>query len=86
VIIPKLNEKDLWDVPDEVKRKLKFTLAETVDDVLAVALLRKGGGGRKPKPAGPRKHEAPKEEDDIKERPDVARSIAIAGLSLPTVG
>src|SRR5678815_4604748 len=38
VIVPKLNEKDLVDVPDEVKRKLKFTLAETVDDVLAAAL------------------------------------------------
>jgi ATP-dependent Lon protease len=41
VIIPKLNEKDLADVPEEVKRKLKITLAENVDDVLAVALDRK---------------------------------------------
>jgi ATP-dependent Lon protease len=41
VIIPKLNEKDLADVPDEVKRKLKFSLAENVDDVLAGALDRK---------------------------------------------
>ena len=38
VVIPKLNEKDLPDVPAEVKKKLKFTLAETVDEVLAVAL------------------------------------------------
>src|SRR6185312_1268148 len=41
VIIPKLNEKDLADVPEEVKRKLRFTLAENVDDVLEVALDRK---------------------------------------------
>jgi ATP-dependent Lon protease len=41
VIIPKLNEKDLPDVPDEVRRKLKFTLAQNVDDVLAVALRKK---------------------------------------------
>lgn len=41
VIIPKLNEKDLADVPDEVRRKLKFTFAENVDEVLAVALGRK---------------------------------------------
>jgi ATP-dependent Lon protease len=41
VIIPKLNEKDLADVPEEVKQKLKFNLAENVDDVLAVALERK---------------------------------------------
>jgi len=38
VIIPKLNEKDLPDVPAEVKEKLEFVLAETVDEVLAAAL------------------------------------------------
>jgi ATP-dependent Lon protease len=38
VVIPKLNEKDLVDIPEEVKRKLNFVAAETVDDVLAVAL------------------------------------------------
>jgi ATP-dependent Lon protease len=49
VIIPKLNEKDLADVPEEIRRKVKFTLAKTVDDVLAVALARKGGAKRKKK-------------------------------------
>jgi ATP-dependent Lon protease len=38
VIIPKLNEKDLVDVPEEAKQKLKFVPAENVDDVLSVAL------------------------------------------------
>jgi ATP-dependent Lon protease len=38
VIIPKLNEKDLADVPQEVKEKVEFVLADTVDDVLAAAL------------------------------------------------
>jgi ATP-dependent Lon protease len=38
VIIPKLNEKDLPDVPAEVKEKLEFVLAENVDEVLAAAL------------------------------------------------
>lgn len=52
VIIPKLNEKDLADVPDEVKRKLKFTLAENVDDVLAVALERKKAVKAAPKRKG----------------------------------
>ncbi|MBI3849073.1 MAG: endopeptidase La [Verrucomicrobia bacterium] len=54
VVIPKLNEKDLPDVPAEVKKKLKFTLAETVDEVLAAALERTN---RKPlsKPEGARK-------------------------------
>jgi len=44
VIVPKRNEKDLPDIPDEVKNTLKFHFAETVDDVLAVAL----GAGRRP--------------------------------------
>ncbi len=38
VIIPKLNEKDLVDVPAEAKEKLKFIPVENVDEVLAVAL------------------------------------------------
>ena len=38
VIVPKMNEKDITDVPAEAKEKLKFTFAETVDDVLAAAL------------------------------------------------
>jgi ATP-dependent Lon protease len=38
VIIPKLNEKDLSELPEEVKSTLKITLAETVDEVLAAAL------------------------------------------------
>jgi ATP-dependent Lon protease len=38
VLYPKLNEKDLADIPDEVKRALKFTPVETVDEVLAAAL------------------------------------------------
>ena len=42
VIIPRRNEKDLVDIPDEVRNTLKFHLVDTVDDVLEVAL-----GGRK---------------------------------------
>jgi ATP-dependent Lon protease len=38
VIIPKLNEKDLVDIPDEVRKKITFYPVETVDDVLKVAL------------------------------------------------
>ncbi len=41
VIIPKLNEKDLFDVPAEVKGKLNLILVETMDDVLAAALEKK---------------------------------------------
>ncbi len=40
VIIPKLNEKDLPEIPSEVKRKITFRPVETVDEVLAIALGR----------------------------------------------
>ena len=42
VIIPKLNEKDLVDVPEEAKQNLKFVPVENVDEVLAVALEKNG--------------------------------------------
>jgi ATP-dependent Lon protease len=45
VIIPKLNEKDLVDVPEEAKQKLKFVPVENVDEVLAVALENDGAAG-----------------------------------------
>ncbi|MCL4683342.1 endopeptidase La [Myxococcota bacterium] len=38
VILPKRNEKDLVDVPEEVRAELEIRLAESVEDVLAVAL------------------------------------------------
>jgi len=38
VILPKRNEQDIEDVPDEIKQSLKFVYVETVDDVLASAL------------------------------------------------
>ena len=39
IIIPKLNEKDISDLPDEVRQKLRIVLVETVDEVLAEALV-----------------------------------------------
>lgn len=38
VILPKRNEFDLDDVPEEIKNKMQFVFAETVDDVLDAAL------------------------------------------------
>jgi len=38
VLIPKLNEKDLPDVPDEAKEQINFVLVENVDELLAHAL------------------------------------------------
>ena len=39
VILPKPNAADLEDVPSEVRDALEFHFAETLDDVLRVALL-----------------------------------------------
>ena len=41
VIIPKKNEKDLRDVPEEIRKNLKIIAVENMDQVLAAALRRK---------------------------------------------
>ena len=43
VILPKRNETDIDDVPDEIRQSMKFIFAESVEDVLNAAL-------EKPKP------------------------------------
>jgi ATP-dependent Lon protease len=39
LIMPTSNEKDLRDVPDEVKKSVTFTFVGTMDEVLRLALL-----------------------------------------------
>ena len=39
VILPKLNERDLVDVPEPIKRDMTFHFVEHVEDVLGIALL-----------------------------------------------
>jgi ATP-dependent Lon protease len=51
VIIPKLNEKDLYDVPEEAKQNLKFIAVENVDEVLSVALEKGAAQSKEEKPA-----------------------------------
>jgi len=41
VVIPKENEKDLAEVPDEIKRAVKITPVEKLDEVIEIALTRK---------------------------------------------
>jgi len=38
VVLPLENEKDLADVPDEIKEELSFVFAETIEDILREAL------------------------------------------------
>jgi len=39
VILPRRNEKDLEDVPENVRRELEFVFVERIDEVLPAALV-----------------------------------------------
>jgi ATP-dependent Lon protease len=41
VILPRKNEKDLRDIPDDVRKQLKLVLADSMDQVLEAALRRR---------------------------------------------
>ncbi len=41
IIVPKPNKKDLRDIPENVKKDIVFHFAETMQDVLKVALVKK---------------------------------------------
>jgi ATP-dependent Lon protease len=52
VILPTLNRKDLDDIPDKVKKHIRFTFVDKVDEGIAVAMKgglrnRKAGSGRR---------------------------------------
>ncbi|MGE5462391.1 MAG: S16 family serine protease, partial [Syntrophothermus sp.] len=60
IILPKRNEQDLEDVPEEIKKEMKFVFVDTVDDVIQSALeaAKKSSQTRtnsKPKKAASRK-------------------------------
>ena len=38
IILPKRNEQDLDDVPEEIKKSMKFVFVEDVDEVIKSAL------------------------------------------------
>ena len=57
VILPKKNEKDLLDVPEEVRKQIKLVTVENMDQVLAAALR------RKPRPLKPNPATAKSEGD-----------------------
>ncbi|MGO9308171.1 MAG: endopeptidase La [Spirochaetia bacterium] len=42
VILPKRNERDLEDVPEDVRGKMRFVLVERIDEALKAGLLDKG--------------------------------------------
>ena len=46
VILPKRNEGDLDDVPEQVREQMTFHIAEDIADVLDGGAARGGGSGR----------------------------------------
>ena len=62
VILPKKNEKDLRDIPEEIRKSIKLVLADSMDQVLEAALRRRPkavAATAKPEPGsgGPRSPE-----------------------------
>jgi ATP-dependent Lon protease len=41
VVIPRKNEKDLRDIPDEIRKQIKIVLVDSMDQVLETALRRR---------------------------------------------
>ena len=64
IILPKRNEQDLDDIPEEIKKSMKFIFVESVDDVIQSALeepaksSRAKANGKSKKKATPRKTKA----------------------------
>jgi ATP-dependent Lon protease len=70
IILPRKNEKDLRDIPEEIRKQIKLVLVDTMEQVLDAALRRKpvplvidpgavAGGGKEPEKepeAEPRVH------------------------------
>ena len=47
IILPKLNERDLIDVPEPIKRDMQFYFVEHVEEVLKIALLDRNAADQK---------------------------------------
>ncbi|MBM4427881.1 MAG: hypothetical protein FJ031_11680, partial [Chloroflexi bacterium] len=73
-ILPKQNENDLDDVPDEIRKTMKFIFAETVDEVINAALEKKKpakkSAAAKPKP---KKTNSTKVDKDVKSKSTARR-------------
>jgi ATP-dependent Lon protease len=53
VIVPKLNRRDLAEIPEAIKKDLSFHFVEHMDEVLGVALLDRPATPNEAKPDTP---------------------------------
>jgi ATP-dependent Lon protease len=69
VILPRKNEKDLRDIPDEIRKQIKLVLAESMDQVLEAALR------RKPKPLQAEPPKIVKGGDELDKEPETQSRV-----------
>jgi ATP-dependent Lon protease len=77
VIMPKRNETDLEDIPEDVRRDMKFVFVTTVDEVLREALLAKGPDKPRKGPDG----DGRRKEKIGRSRKSVVKRLAARGRS-----
>jgi ATP-dependent Lon protease len=68
-VIPRKNEKDLRDIPDEIRKSIKIVMADSMDQVLETALR------RRPKPLATPKASTPVTERGHKDEPETETPI-----------
>jgi ATP-dependent Lon protease len=59
VVLPKLNRRDLAEVPETITKGLAFHFVEHMDEVLKIALLQAAREAREPKPAARKRAPVP---------------------------
>ncbi len=64
VILPRKNEKDIRDVPEEIRKQIKLVLVDSMDQVLAAALR------RKPKPLVAEPPKVVRGDDKLTDKPE----------------
>jgi ATP-dependent Lon protease len=69
VMLPQKNEKDLRDIPDEIRKQMKLVLVESMDQVLATALR------RKPEALKPRPPEVINRGDELSDHPQAPDKV-----------
>ena len=79
VILPRKNEKDLRDIPEEIRKSIKLVLVDTMDQVLEAALR------RKPKALVPEPPKVVKGDDPV-EPPGAARPTDRLPAARPAAG
>jgi ATP-dependent Lon protease len=64
VILPRKNEKDLREIPDEIRKQMKLVLVDSMDQVLEAALR------RKPRPLHPEPAKIVDGDDQLDKKPE----------------